>query len=304
MTSLSSSRAAYLGVACALFGAIAFSAKTILVKLGYQHGADVWTLLALRMLFSLPFFLLMAWWAGAMHLTRGDWLAVIALGFVGYYLGSYLDFAGLQYISAGLGRLILYLYPTVVVIMSAVFLKQPIRMRHVVSLALSYTGIALVFRAEIKPSEDFNLMLLGAALVFASAVATAIYYIAGSRYIQKMGSVRYTAYAATSASFFVIAHFMALHGPARLVVAHEVYIITLIMALFSTVLPLWLIAEGLRRIGPNQVALVGCIGPLSTMVFGQVFLDEKITLIQLAGAALVLAGVLIISLKPQTIDKS
>lgn len=297
-------RGAYIGVACAILGSIAFSAKTILVKLGYQHGADVWSLLALRMLFALPFFVLMAWWAGATHLARRDWLGVVAMGFIGYYAGSYLDFAGLQYISAGLGRLILYLYPTLTVLMSALFLKQPIRKRHVLSLALSYTGIALVFKAEIKPSEDFNLMLLGAALVFASAVATAIYYIAGSRYIQKMGSVRYTAYAATSASFFVIAHFMALHGPARLVVAHEVYIITLIMALFSTVLPLWLIAEGLRRIGPNQVALVGCVGPLSTMVFGQLFLDEKITLIQLAGAALVLGGVLIISLKPQSVAKS
>lgn len=296
----SSARDAYIGVACAVLGSIAFSAKTILVKLGYQHGADLWTLLALRMLFSLPFFLLMAWWAGAIHLARRDWLGVITLGFIGYYLGSYLDFAGLQYISAGLGRLILFLYPTLVVLMSAIFLKQPIRKRHVISLALSYSGIALVFNAEIRPSEDLNLMLLGAMLVFASSFSTAIYYIAGSRYIQKLGSVRYTAYAATSASFFVIAHFMALHGPSRLLVEQEVYVLTLIMALFSTVLPLWLVAEGLKRIGPNQVALVGCVGPLSTMLFGQLFLGEPITLIQLLGAGLVLAGVLIISLKPQS----
>lgn len=299
MSTSAGARGAYIGVACALLGSIAFSAKTILVKLGYQHGADVWTLLALRMLFALPFFLLMAWWAGAMQLMRRDWLGVIALGFIGYYAGSYLDFAGLQYISAGLGRLILYLYPTIVVLMSALFLKQPIRKRHVISLALSYTGIALVFNAEITPSDNFELMLLGAALVFASAILTAIYYIAGSRYILKMGSVRYTAYASIAASVFVIAHFMALHGPARLAVAHEVYVVTIIMALFSTVLPLWLIAEGIKRIGPNQVALVGCIGPLSTMVFGQAFLGEHITLIQLAGAGLVLAGVLIISVRPQ-----
>jgi len=293
-------RSAYIGVACAIAGSIAFSAKTILVKLGYQHGADVWSLLALRMLFSLPFFLFMAWWAGATHLTRRDWFGVAAMGFLGYYLGSYLDFAGLQYISAGLGRLILYLYPTIVVLMSALFLKQPIRKRHVISLVLSYTGIALVFKAEIRPSENFSLMLLGAGLVFTSAVTTAVYYIVGNGYIHKLGAMRYTAYASISASFFVIAHFMALHGPARLVVAQEVYVITFVMALFSTVLPLWLVAEGLRRIGPNQVALVGCIGPLSTMVFGQIFLDEAIAPIQLVGAGLVLAGVLIISLKPQT----
>lgn len=292
-------KGAYIGVACAILGSIAFSAKTILVKLGYGYGADVWTLLALRMLFALPFFLLMAWWAGTMYLTRRDWLGVAAMGFIGYYLGSYLDFAGLQYISAGLGRLILYLYPTIVVVMSALFLKQPIRKRHVLSLLLSYTGIALVFKAEIRPGENFSLMLLGVALVFASAILTAVYYIVGSRYIQKLGSMRYTAYASIAASCFVLAHFMALHGPARLAVAQEVYAVAIIMALFSTVLPLWLVAEGLRRIGPNQAALVGCIGPVSTMVFGQIFLGEAITPIQLLGAALVLAGVFIISVRPQ-----
>ena len=296
-------KSAYIGVACAILGSIAFSGKTIIVKLAYQHGVDVLTLLALRMLFALPFFLLMAWWGGAVHLERRDWLGVAALGFTGYYAGSYLDFAGLQYISAGMGRLILYLYPTIVVLMSAVFLKQPIRKRHVVSLALSYSGIALVFNEEIKLGQHSNLMLLGAGLVFASAVTYAIYLIAGSRYVQKIGSMRYTAYAATSASFFVIAHFMTLRGPSQLAVANEVYWLVLIMAIFTTVMPLWLMAEGLKRIGANQVALLGCIGPLSTMVFGQMFLGEPITLIQLAGAGLVLAGVLIISLRPQSAHK-
>ncbi len=297
-------KSATIGVACAMLGAIAFSGKTIIVKLAYQHGVDVLTLLALRMLFALPFFLAMAWWAGAAHLSRRDWIGVIALGFIGYYVGSYLDFAGLQYISAGMGRLILYLYPTIVVLMSALFLKQPIRKRHVVSLALSYSGIALVFNAEINLGADWNLMLLGAGLVFASAVTYAIYLIAGSRYVLTMGSMRFTAYAATSASFFVIAHFMALRGPSQLAAPNDVYVLVLIMAIFTTVTPLWLMAEGLKRIGANQVALVGCIGPLSTMVFGQIFLGERITLIQLIGAALVLAGVLIISLKPQAATTS
>ncbi|MEQ1774384.1 MAG: DMT family transporter [Burkholderiales bacterium] len=297
-------RSAYIGVACAILGSIAFSGKTIIVKLAYQHGVDVLTLLALRMLFSLPFFLIMAWMAGAAHLSRRDWLGVAALGFIGYYVGSYLDFAGLQYISAGLGRLILYLYPTIVVLMSALFLKQPIRKRHLASLALSYSGIALVFNAEIQFGGDWNLILLGAGLVFASAIAYAIYLIAGSRYVLTLGSTRFTAYAATSASFFVIAHFMALRGPSQLAVSNDVYLLVLIMAIFTTVTPLWLMAEGLKRIGANQVALVGCIGPLSTMVFGQIFLGEVITLIQLLGAGLVLAGVLIISVKPQAATAS
>lgn len=293
-------RSAYIGVACAILGSIAFSGKTIIVKLAYQYNVDVLTLLALRMLFALPFFLLMAWWAGVTRLSRRDWLAVIVLGFLGYYLGSYLDFAGLQYISAGLGRLILYLYPTIVVLMSALFLKQPIRKRHLISLALSYSGIALVFNAEVKLEQHWNLLLLGTGLVFASAITYAIYLIAGSRLVLKMGSMRFTAYASISASCFVIAHFMALRGPSQLVVAHEVYWLVLVMAIFTTVTPLWLMAEGLRRIGASQVALVGCIGPLSTIGLAQIFLGEHVTLVQLAGAGLVLAGVLIISLKPQS----
>ena len=297
--SSTSLRSAYIGVACALAGAITFSAKTIIVKLAYRHGVDPIILLALRMLIALPFFVLMAWWAGAVHLEKRDWLTVIGLGCVGYYLGSLLDFSGLQYISAGMGRLILFLYPTIVVLMSAVFLKQPIRARHVISLLLSYGGIALVFREEIKLSGELSTLLLGSSLVFASAVTTALYYVAGSRYVQKMGSMRYTAYASISASFFVIAHFMALNSPATLAVPQPVLMLAVMMAIFSTVLPLWLIAEGLKRIGANQVALVGCVGPISTMLFGQAFLGEAITGVQWVGAVLVMAGVLIISVKPQ-----
>ena len=169
-------RNAYVGVACALIGSIGFSGKTVIVKLAYQYGVDVMTLLALRMLCALPFFLAMAWWAGGggTQMARRDWVAIIALGFIGYYLGSYLDFAGLQYISAGLGRLILYLYPTLVLLLSALFLQQPIRARHLASLALSYGGIALVFNHEVGIGEDLRLMALGAVLVFAGAVTYAI----------------------------------------------------------------------------------------------------------------------------------
>jgi drug/metabolite transporter (DMT)-like permease len=295
-------RNAYIGVACVLVGSIGFSGKTIIIKLAYQYGVDALTLLALRMLIALPMFLAMAWWAGAgaAPMTRRDWLAVAALGFTGYYVGSYLDFAGLQYISAGLGRLILFLYPTLVLVFSALFLKQPIRARHLVSLGLSYGGIALVFQHEASFGDNLRLTLLGAALVFAGAVTYAIYLIAGSRIVQRLGSMRFTAYASISASCFVIAHFMVTHGPAQLAVAHQVYWLTLLMAVVSTVLPLWLMAEGLKRIGANQVSLVAAIGPISTIALAHFFLGEAVASYQLAGAALVLAGVMIISVKPQS----
>ena len=294
-------RSAYIGVACALLGSIGFAGKPVIIKMAYGYGVDVWTLLALRMLLALPFFLLMAWWAGAPdNFTRRDWGTMLALGFLGYCLGSYLDFAGLQYISASLGRLILFLYPTVVLLIGALYLRQRVTGRQIVSLLLSYGGIILVFREEGALHAPLQTTLLGAALVFGSAVTYAIYLVVGARVIARTGSMRFTAYASIFATMFVVAIFMGTHGPDRLVVASEVYGLTLLLAVFSTVLPLWLMAEGLKRLGANQVALVGCIGPLATMGLAGAVLGEPLTAIQLAGAALVLAGVFIISAKPQT----
>ncbi len=296
----SATRSAYIGVACTLAGSIAFSGKPVIIKLAYAYSVDTMTLLALRMLFAMPFFLLMAWWAGRppVRLGRRDWGAIVFLGFIGYYLGSYLDLAGLQYISANLGRLILYLYPTVVLLIGALYLKQRITAKHVVSLGLSYSGIVLVFHAETALQGPLTTLLLGAALVFASAVSYAVYLVAGARMIQKIGSMRFTAYASVAASVFVIATFMGTHGPGRLEVAQEVYSLVLVLAVFATVVPLWLMAEGLKRIGANQASLVACVGPLATIGLAHLFLGEPITWIQLTGAALVLAGVVIISVKP------
>lgn len=294
-------RNAYIGIACVLAGSVAFSAKPVLVKAVYQHGVDTMTLLALRMLFAAPLFLLMAWWAGrpAVAFTLREIAGITALGFLGYYLGSFLDLAGLQYISAGFGRLILYLYPTLVLLMSAAFLKQPLRPRQLLSLGLSYAGIALVFSAEARIGGDLALTVWGAVLVFGSAVTYATYLVAGSRLVHKFGSMRFSAYASLIATGFVTAHFFAIRPPQALIVGEQVYLLVAVLAVFATVLPLWLMAEGLKRIGANQVSLVGCIGPLATMAFAWLFLDESITPAQLAGAALVLAGVLIITLKPQ-----
>ncbi len=303
-TGNSDPRNTFLGVACVLLGAIGFSAKPTLVKLGYQYGVDPMTLLALRMLFSLPFFTAMALWSrGASssgRLTSNDWLAVLGLGFIGYYLSSLLDFTGLQYISAGLGRLVLFLYPTLVVLLSALALKQPIRARHAVSLAISYGGIALVFLDYVSLGEDLGSIALGTILVFASALTYAIYLVAGSRVVLRIGSMRFTAFASIAASFFVLLHFALTHELAALRVAHEVYWISLVMAVFATVLPMWLVAEGLKRIGASRSALIACIGPVSTLILSYLVLAEPITAVQVAGAALVLVGVGLVTIKPKT----
>lgn len=302
-TGKSASRNTYLGVACVLLGAIGFSAKPTLVKLGYQYSVDPMTLLALRMLFSLPFFMLMALWSRgsgtAVPLMRKDWLAVLGLGFIGYYLSSLMDFTGLQYISAGLGRLVLFLYPTLVVLLSALVLKQPIRARHAVSLAISYGGIALVFLDYVSLGKDLGSIALGTALVFGSAFTYAVYLVAGSRVVLRIGSVRFTAFASIAASFFVLLHFALTHDLAALRVAHEVYWVSLVMAVFATVLPMWLVAEGLKRIGASRAALIACIGPVSTLILSYLVLAEPITAVQVAGAALVLVGVGLVSVRPK-----
>lgn len=294
-------RGAWIGVACALAGSVAFSGKPVLVKAAYVHGIDTTTLLTLRMLFAAPLFMLMALWAGRMTepVSRREIAALAGLGFLGYYLGSFLDLAGLQYVSAGFGRLILYLYPTLVLLLSAAFLRQPLRAPQLLSLALSYAGIVLVFAEEVKTAGAAGQTAIGALLVFGSAVTYAVYLVTGSRLVHKFGSMRFSAYASLIATGFVLAHFTATRPLEALHAVPEVYALVAVLAVFSTVLPLWLMAEGLRRIGASQVSLIGCIGPVATLAFAALFLGEAVTAMQLAGGALVLAGVLIISLRPR-----
>ena len=289
-----------LGPFLVLIAATGFSFKAIFIKILYsEFPVDPETLLALRMLFSLPFFLLMAALSAdrSRPLERRDWRMLAAMGFVGYYLSSYLDFLGLQYISAGLERLILFLQPTIVVLLSALLFKTAIRRHHVISLALSYTGITLVFAANLKLAQDPRTVLLGGGLVFLSAIAYAIYMIGSGRVIPRVGPARFTGYASTVACGFAIGQFFLGHGIDGLAQPAKVYWLSIAMALISTVMPIWLMAEGVKRIGANQTSMIGAIGPVLTIFFGWLILNEAITPVQILGAALVLAGVLLVSLK-------
>jgi drug/metabolite transporter (DMT)-like permease len=283
----------------AVAGVVCFSLRPILIKLAYAYVVDPVTLLALRMLFSLPFFLLAAAWAGRdprrAPVAPGDAWAVVFLGFIGYYFASFVDFLGLQYISAGLGRLILFLYPTLVVALSLAFLHKRPSPREVAALAITYSGLALVLSSAVRGAHA-NLPL-GTGLVFASAAGYAIYLVAGSQVVQRVGSIRFTAYATSVASFFCIAQFFLLRPFAALELPAEVYGLALAMAVFSTVLPVFLTAEALRRIGANRVAMLGALGPVSTIFFGWMGLDETLAPVQWAGVALVLAGVMLVTLR-------
>ena len=288
-----------IGVAMAVAGVVCFSLRPIFIKLAYGIVVDPVTLLALRMVFSLPFFLAAAAWVGRDRkrppLAGGDARAIVLLGFVGYYFASFTDFLGLQYVSSGLGRLILFVYPTLVVILSLVFLHKRPAAREVVALGVTYSGIALVMSNAVGAANTH--LALGAALCFASAAGYAVYLVASSRVVQRVGSIRFTAYAMSVASAFCILQFMLLRPLSALDLPGEVYALALAMALVSTVLPVFITSEALKRIGANQVALYGALGPVTTIFFGWMGLDEIMTPVQLAGAALVLGGVLLVTFK-------
>ena len=289
-----------LGPLMVLVAAVGFAFKAILIKLLYaEFPIDPETVLALRLLFALPFFALMALFAGsgARTLEARDWRALVGLGFIGYYLSSYFDFLGLQYISAGLERLILFLQPTMVVLLSAFFFKTRVRRHHVISIVLSYGGIALVFAANLNLAQEPRAITLGSSLVFLSALSYAFYLIGSGAVIPRLGAARFTGLASMIACVFATAQFFIGHGISGLVQPPKVYWLSLIMAVVSTVMPIWLMAEGVKRIGASQVSMISAIGPVITIYFGWLILNEPITPVQIAGAVLVLAGVLLVSLK-------
>ena len=292
--------AAWLGPACALLGALGFSGKAIFAKLAYAASPiDAVGILALRMLFSIPFFVAMIWWTrrdrALAPLSRSDWITIVWLGFIGYYLASFLDFWGLEYISAGLERLILFLNPTIVVLLSVIVLKQSISRRTVAALALTYAGILLVFAHDLSMTADVAAVLIGGGLVFASAVVYAVYLVGNGEIIRRVGSVRFTAYAMIASAAFVLLQFVLTRPVASLDLPVTAYWMTGGMALFSTALPIWLTNEAIHRIGAGRVAMIGTTGPILTIGMGALFLGEAITLIQLAGAALVTAGVVLVT---------
>lgn len=292
---------ARLGLVFAVCGALGFSFKAILVKLAYRHGVDAETLLALRMAFSLPFFLVMgavATRSAAIPLTGRDWRWMAGLGFFGYYLASYLDFLGLAYISAALERLILFLYPTIVIVVSALVLGKPISRRMVGALALSYLGIGLAVGHDLKIAGETADVVLGCVLVFGSAVSYALYLMGNGQVVGRLGSARVTAFASTFACAFSLAQFGLMRPLEALVQPWPVYGLALAMALFSTVGPVWLVSEAIRRLGAGPVSLTGTLGPVITLFLGWMILGEAIGLAQMAGTAMVIAGVLVMARPP------
>ncbi|MGZ8910223.1 MAG: DMT family transporter [Methylococcaceae bacterium] len=288
-----------VGFGLVLLGAVGFAAKAILIKMAYMTGkqVDAITLMALRMLFSLPFFLLVGIWRSRKSqmqaLNKKQWLIITVLGLIGYYVASYLDFIGLLYISAGLERVILFLYPTFVVLFSALAHKRKISMRIRVALGLSYSGMILVFVEHL--SLESSQIWLGSGLVLGSAIIFAFFVMGSGVMTHHIGSSRFTVYTMTVACIATLMHFGIANGVAPLHLPFEVYRLAFIMAVFSTVLPAFFMNAGIRRIGAGSASIISTTGPIATLALAYVFLGEAITLTQLAGTLFVLAGVYVVS---------
>lgn len=288
-----------LGVLLAFFASIMFSTKAVFVKLAYQYDIDAVSLLLLRMLFSLPFYIGIAFYAtqksSTYQPTRKDYLKVLFLGIMGYYVASLFDFLGLQYITASLERLILFAYPTFVVLIGVFYFKEKINRSQIIALLLTYLGIVIIFIGNVDITSQRNL-IIGSILIFLCAFTFAIYIAGSGQLLPKLGTWRFTSYALIVSSVAVILHYLILnHGLGQFNYPYQIYVIAILMAVVSTVIPTLLTSEGIRLIGSSNVAIVASVGPISTIVMAYFFLGERLTLVQLIGGVLVLFGVVFVS---------
>jgi drug/metabolite transporter (DMT)-like permease len=303
-----SKKTIFQGFLISFAGAIIFSTKAILVKLAFRHTpADGLTLLMLRMLLSLPFYLLAAWWgsraAQQAPMTRRQWTGILLLGLLGYYLSSLFDFIGLQYISAGLERLILFLYPSFSVLLNSAAFRQSISRIQYWALLLTYAGIGIAYYGELRIDTGNPNFYWGSFLVFVCAITYACYLSGAGRMIPAIGAARFTTYSMLAATVGVLVHYFlrqAVHGAALLPLGAgnaTLWGYGFLLALVATVIPSFLLSAGMKRIGANNAAIVTSVGPVSTILQAHLFLGEPIFTEQVVGTVLVIVGVLLVGWK-------
>lgn len=288
------------GIALCLLGAICFSTKAIFVKLAYRDtSVDSVSLLALRMLLALPFFLVSAAVSSSrqanVRFTQKQWLLIAFIGCMGYYISSLLDFIGLRYISASIERLILFIYPTLVLLISMLVYKRRAETAQWLALVITYTGLALAFAGEVGMDTSNKSFVTGSLFVFACALTYAVYIVGSGQLIPHVGAAKFNSYALSFACIAVLIHFFISSDNSLLAFEPAVYSYGAMMAIISTVVPTYLISAGIRRIGSNNAAIVGSVGPVSTIVLAWYFLGETFSLLQFVGTLLILCGVWIIS---------
>jgi len=297
------------GLGLGLLGSILFSGKAIIVKLAYRHGVDAVVLIALRMCVALPFFVIVAVWQSRVNRSAqqgspwlpGDIWRVIGLGLTGYYAASFLDFLGLQYISAALERVILYLNPTLVLLLSVAFLGKRPGPRELVALAVAYSGVLVVFAHDLwtaplaRGEGGIDSVAIGAGFVIASALSYAVYLVAGGQLVARVGSLRLTAWASIVASVACIGQALWVSPTGLLTQPAPVYWLSLLNGIACTVLPVFFVMMAIEKLGSPVASQVGMIGPVSTIVMAALILDEPMGVAQLAGTAVVLSAVWMLS---------
>ncbi|WP_303319029.1 DMT family transporter [Flavivirga abyssicola] len=287
------------GVFLGILGIVLFSSKAVMVKLAYQYEVDTISILLLRMLFSFPFYLIIAYLYRHQNkeatIKNKHYAWVVFFGFVGYYLASYFDFVGLTYIKASLERIILFLYPTIVLLLNWFFLKQPITKIQGGAIALTYLGIVIAFWDEVAISG--NDTYIGGFFILLSAITYASYLVGGGWLIPKFGVVTFTAYAMIVSCICVFIHYSIISNVDLFSFSWEVYLLGFLIAIFATVIPSFLVSASIKMISSSNFAIVAGIGPISTIVLASIFLNEVLTLLQLFGALAVIIGILLVSIK-------
>ena len=282
-----------LGIILAICGILLFSSKAVMVKLAYQYEIDSISLLLLRMLFAFPFYLVVSIVKRPKEkLQSNDYLWLLGLGMVGYYLASYFDFLGLQYIKASLERLILFIYPTLVLLLSYIFLGKTITKKQALGVIVTYIGVVIIFSNELVINQE-DRVLYGAVLIFLSALTYASYLTGSGWLIPKFGATVFTSYAMMISCACVVMHYIYTKEVSILSFPAEVYWIGLAMAFFATVIPSYLISYAIKILGANNFSIFGSLGPVSTIVLAYIFLDENLTVIQLLGSVVVISGIFI-----------
>jgi drug/metabolite transporter (DMT)-like permease len=276
----------------ALTAAVLFSSKAVLIKLSYEYKVDRLTILTLRLGFAFPIYLLINTFRSKKEdqksVSSKDWMLIIFLGFIGYYISSYLDFWGLQYISAGLERLILFVYPTITTILAALILKKKITTKQIIAIAIAYFGIFISFQDNMEGNTN---IWLGALLVFLSALTYAFYLVGADKLIPKYGAIRFTSYCMIVSCIVVFIHF-AIEQPSDLFsLPTEVYGLGFFLSIFCTVLPTYMIGEAIKRIGASSTSILSTAGPASVIFIAYFVLGEPITVAQIAGTVVVIGGI-------------
>lgn len=287
------------GFIITISGAIFFSTKAILVKLAFQETkVDALTLLSLRMLFSLPFYVVAVWLANrkdeVVALTKRQWVLIITMGLFGYYLSSLFDFIGLQYVSAGLERLILFLYPTFAVLINTFYFKTKLSRMQVIALVLTYIGIGTAYWGELRSEQYGPQFFYGSFMIFLCAITYSFYLVGTGRLVTRVGATRYTAYAMLAATAGIFIHFLIDKPISSIQMTSTLAGYGIALAIVATVLPSFMMSVGMKKIGSNNVAIITSIGPVSTILQAHFFLGESIIIEQVIGTILVIIGVLLI----------